>query len=496
MFYNTAPVFTEFPKRRQCPPNSTIFFHALKYPLNMMRLWKEFIAFLVLCLFAIQPACAESPGVFNAKSFTLDNGLQVVLVENHRAPILTHMIWYKVGGADDPPGKSGLAHMFEHLMFKGTENMGPGEFSKRVRAMGGEDNAFTSYDYTAYFQTIASKHLETVMEMEAERMRHLTMPPQEFASEQKVVMEERRQRTENDPRARFFEQLDYTLFPHHPYGIPLIGWMSEIENLTRKDARQFYNRWYAPNNAVLIVSGDVTLEKLQALAEQYYGPLKLNPSLHQSRQRPELADFQGDTRSIYTHPRVKQPLVVRLIRIPSASHDKKVALALQILEKILAGGPTTRLYQSLVVKQKLASSAGLTVRTDAYNRGKASFYASPRPGISPEQVESALLEEIRLLIKNGVTPDEVRQAKDQLQAEAVFARDSVSGPAMIIGRAVTTGSSLQDVETWPQRIEAITQEQIEQAARQWLDPDKTGNLTITGYLLPETPAPSKEEKND
>ena len=452
-----------------------------------------FSAFLVLVLGAPSARAA----VFDAKSATLENGMQVILVENHRAPIVTHMVWYRVGGADEQPGISGLAHMFEHMMFKGSENVPPGEFSRRVRALGGRDNAFTSYDFTAYFQTVAAEHLATVMEMEADRMRTLLLPPDEFLSERNVVIEERRQRTDNDPQAAFFEQMRYLLFPHHPYRIPIIGWMNEIEQLTVEQAREFYERWYAPNNAILIVSGAVTMEELLPLAEQYYGVLPRNPALDEPRTRPDIADFTGQLRLHKSDARIRQPFIAMMMRVPSSRQDREGALALQILGEILSGGPTTRLYRALAVEQEIASSAGLFVSNQAYDHGTAYFYVTPLPGTSLEDAEAALREQLDLLLSEGITDEELSEAKERMQAAAVFARDSVRGPAMIIGRALTTGSTLEDVETWPERVAAITKEQVMDAARTHLNPDATP-LSVTGYLTgqtePEAPATAAEEE--
>jgi zinc protease len=439
-----------------------------------------------------QDAEKNADKVFNAQSFTLDNGLQVVLVENHRAPIVSHMMWYRVGGADDPPAHSGLAHMFEHIMFRGSENVPPGEYSKRIRALGGEDNAFTSYDYTAYYANIASEYLEDVMRMEADRIQGLVIDGAEFASEQKVVMEERRLRTDNDPRNRFYEQLGYNLYPHHPYGIPLIGWMSEIADLTTEDAHEFYKKWYAPNNAILVVSGDITLEKLKSLATKYYGPLTRQPYLDALRQRPPIVDFHGEYDVNYTHARIQQPQLVRMVRVPSVREDRDMALALQLLEDVLGSGSTTRLYKSLVVEQKLASEAGINVNNATYDAGQAYLYATPRDGISLEDLNAALLVELKEILEEGITEEEVLQSKDRMIAQAVFARDSVSGPAMIIGRGLTSGLTLDEIEYWVRDVQNITTEQVNEAARRYLLPDPAHNLILTGYMRPEAVA---EEEN-
>ena len=441
---------------------------------------------LATLAFAAEGESAVPPQkTFNAQTATLDNGLQIVLIENHRAPIVTQMVWYKVGGADEPPGKSGIAHMFEHLMFKGSKHVPPGEFSKKVRALGGNDNAFTSYDYTAYFQSIAADHLEEVMRMEADRMQGLDMPPNEFESEKKVVMEERRMRTDNDPSGAFYEQLGYSLFPHHPYGVPLIGWMREIAALGSDDAVTFYKKWYAPNNAVLVISGDITMAELLPMAKKYFGPLRANPELNAPRVRPQPADFTGQMRVTYSHPRIQQPQVVQIRRIPSVRLNKTDAYALEILEDIMGGGPTTRLYRALVVDQKIASNAGMSISNDSYDEGRGFVYATPLPGVPPETVQVALEQELRKVIAEGVTAEELKAAKDQITAQAVYALDSVTGPAMIFGRALTSGQSIDDVEYWVRDMQAITAADIQRAAKLYLDPDHTALPVVTGYLLPE-----------
>lgn len=438
----------------------------------------------LVLIILLWPLTSEAK-VFNAETFTLENGLQVVLVENHRAPIVTSMVWYKVGGADDPQGQSGLAHMFEHMMFKGSEHVAPGEFSKRVRALGGEDNAFTSYDYTAYYQSVAAEHLDEMLKMEADRMTNLLLPADQFTSEQKVVMEERRQRTDNDPRSAFYEQMNYSLFPHHPYGVPLIGWMNEIAALSREQAFSFYKTWYAPNNAVLVVSGDVTLDTLKEMAQRHFGSLVPNAALPEMRVRPDLADFKGDYLIRYTNPRIRQPVWSAMRRVPSLRDDREGGLALSLLEEILSGGSTTRLYTALVKEQELASQAGMSVTNDTYGPGRVTFYATPRDGTDLAAVEKAFMGVLEKVIQEGVTETELSEAKDRIQASAVFARDSVSGPAMIIGRALASGFTLDDVENWPDDVARITAQQVQDAAAKYLAAVPADGMSVTGHLLPE-----------
>ena len=371
-----------------------------------MRTTIRFCTFLAALAFCA-PASAQDldQKIFNAESFTLDNGLQVVVIPNHRAPVVTQMVWYKTGAADEPRGKSGIAHFLEHLMFKGSKNLGPGEFSEKVRSLGGNDNAFTSQDYTAYFQSIATDNLETVMEMEAGRMRGLNPPLEEVQSERKVILEERSQRIDNDPNARFAEQANTALFVNHPYGTPVIGWKHEMEHLSWDDARNFYDRWYGPNNAILVVSGDVNATQIRQLAERTYGtlaPVKVPP-----RDWTSSPPLEAETLVTLHHEAIRQPVVEQSWRVPSTRQNKPDSLALQVLEEIVGNGPTSRLYKSLVINQKLASNASLSYRSDAWSDTSLDLYATPLPGIALESVKNALTNELRALIRNGVTAEEL-----------------------------------------------------------------------------------------
>ena len=441
-----------------------------------------------------QPATPDEPAperkkVFGAEVFTLDNGMEVVVIPNNRAPVVTHMVWYRVGAADEPRGKSGIAHFLEHLMFKGSAQVGgrdlaPGEFSQIVRAMGGNDNAFTSQDYTAYFQSVPSEHLETVMRMEAGRMNGMAPPADEVLSERKVILEERKQRTDNDPRGQFGEQMSAVAFINHPYGIPVIGWKHEMEELSYADAKAFYDRWYAPNNSILVVSGDVTPAKVFQLAIDIYG--KLPKETVPKRLRTRSPALNSTSTVTLRHPALRQPMVQSLYRVPSARQNKQEALALEVLEEIMGGGPTSRLYKALVVDQKIASAAGMSYRRSSWDDASLWLYANPLPGKTLKSVQSALADELRTLIKDGLDEDELREAKTRMQDEAIYARDSLTGPAMVFGYNLVTGSSVDDIEYWPYDIESVTAEQILETAKTYLNPDETeGHLPVHGYLLPE-----------
>ncbi|MEM9468567.1 MAG: pitrilysin family protein [Pseudomonadota bacterium] len=446
------------------------------------------IAFAII-FFASLSAQAK---VFNAKEFKLDNGLQVIVVENNRAPVITHMLWYKVGAADEQAGFSGMAHYLEHLLFKGTETIGPGEFSRIVKKNGGSDNAFTSYDYTAYFQSVPKEHLEKMMQLEADRMFNTAPPPDHYASEKKVVLEERRQVTENDPRSLFGEQMRSMLFTNHPYGTPVIGWMDEIKTYEWDDVRAFYQDWYAPNNAILIVSGDVKADEVKELAEKIYGGLAAKEL--PVEPRPVLPPSAAKSSLTLEHPSIHQESFQRIYLAPSYAEKRKDALALDLLQEILSGGPTTRIYQSLVVEQKIAVSAGLSFSGGSEDYGTTWLYGTPVEGVSLQQLETALEAEIEKVIRDGVTAKELNDAIKRMQDAAIFARDSIAGPAMIIGRAITTGQTLEQVENWPEEIASITVDDIQKAVTQYLDRDNPWHRTpVSGYLKPKKEEPKEGE---
>ncbi len=438
-------------------------------------------------MISITAQASEADGVFYPQTFTLDNGMEIVVVVNDRAPVVSHMVWYKVGSADDPPGKSGLAHFTEHLMFKGTKDVAPQEFSKIVARNGGRDNAFTSYDYTAYFQNIAADRLGLMMEMEADRMANLTFDEEIVATERNVVIEERKQVVESVPSRRFGEILNASQFVHHPYGTPIIGWLHEQESYTLDDARRFYETWYAPNNAILVVVGAVDPEHVRELAEQTYGkiPARDVPVRARLAEPPALADKQ----ITFRHDDVQQPSIQRVWTLPGWNQEegRPHYHAMQVLSEIMGGGKTSRLYRSLVVEQEIATSAGLYYDGDSLDLGGVTAFASPAPGVDVEAVETALSDAFADLLKDGVTEEEVADARQRLTDSAVFARDSLFGPASVIGRALSTGGTVDDIETWPARINEVTVEQV-QAAAVFAFKDRP---SVTGYLLPQEAALSQ-----
>lgn len=439
---------------------------------------------------------------FNAETFTLDNGLQVVVVPNHRAAVVTQMVWYKVGAADEAVGTSGIAHFLEHLMFKGSEVIGddplpPGEFSKTVRSIGGQDNAFTSLDYTAYFQSFPVQHLERMMRMEAGRMRGMTLPPEEVRAERDVILEERRQRIDNDPRAQFNEHLMAMLYVNHPYATPVIGWAQEMATLTRDDAVSFYNTWYAPDNAILVLSGDVTVDTVKPLAEKIYGGIQVPENQASARRRVDTISppLPGQVHMTFTDSTIRQPVVRKMIQGPSMTTNKHDALSLEIIADIMGGGPTSRLYKSLVVEQKLASNIGLSYAP--YNRHGSTIwiYGVPLPDTKPHDLMDAIDLELQKLADHGVEAGELGDSIQRLQSDAIYARDSLSGPAMIIGRALATGGTLDDIEYWPRDIETITTDDLQKTAQRYLAPNTPDQpRSVTGFLLPRTEQPDNTQE--
>jgi len=430
-----------------------------------------------LMLAAVPPSPARALDV-DVTRFTLENGMQVVVIPDRRAPVVTHMVWYNVGAADEPKGKSGIAHFLEHLMFKGTDTVAPGDFSRIVRKNGGEDNAFTSQDFTAYFQRIARDRLDLVMGLEADRMQNLKLTDDAVLPERDVVKEERRSRTDNDPSSLLGEQVDAALYVAHPYGKPIIGWMDEVAKLTREDALDFYRTHYTPKNAILIVAGDVAPEEVKALAEKHYGPLE-NTADPPARVRTAEPEPIAARRVAMQDPKVAMPSVQRAYLAPAyGSGERSMAEALEVLAELLGGSTTSRLYRDLVVDQKVAAQAGASYNGDNRDSGEFVVYAAPAPGGGVEAAEAAMDASIARLLKDGVTAEEVERAKNRLIATNVYALDSQFRLAYLFGAALTAGRTVDDVLAWEQRIEAVTPADVTQAARAVLQP----NRSVTGVL--------------
>ncbi len=444
---------------------------------------------MVVAVLATSGPATPAETVDKVADFTLSNGLELVVIPDHRAPVVTHMIWYKVGAADETPGKSGLAHFLEHLMFKGTAKHPAGQFSEVVARIGGQENAFTSSDYTAFFQRVPSEQLKTVMEFEADRMTGLQLSDAVVLPERDVILEEQNQRVRNSPQARLSEQIDAALYLNSPYGRPVIGWRHEMEGLTRDDAIGFYRRFYGPNDAVVVIAGDVDPKDALKLAQETYGKVVRRNGIVQ-RQRPQEPPPVAVRSLTLADPRVEQPSMQRAYLVPSFAIAKKgESEALEVLAHILGSGSNSRLYTALVVDQHIAVSAGAWYDSSALDMSKFGVYAAPVAGVTLPQLEGAVDAVIAQLSDKGVTADELARSKTKLIADAVYAHDSQASMARWYGAALATGSTVDDVEHWPDRIRAVTAEQVQQAARQWLEKTRS----VTGYLIKDT-SPQAEKR--
>ncbi|MEC8580115.1 MAG: pitrilysin family protein [Pseudomonadota bacterium] len=415
-------------------------------------------------------------------TFTLDNGMDVVVIEDHRAPVVTNMVWYKAGSADEPPGSSGVAHFLEHLLFKGTETLAPGEFSKVVAANGGTDNAFTSYDYTGYYQRIAADRLELVMKMEADRMVNLQLDEADILTERDVIIEERNTRTENDPGALFGEQRNAALYLNHPYGTPIIGWRHEMETLNLQQALAYYEKFYAPNNAILIVAGDVLPEDVRALAEKYFGPIPANPELGE-RIRPQEPPQTAERRLQFKDPRVAQPYVIRSYLAPERDPGaQEKAAALSLLSEVLGGGQTSVLSKKLQFDTQTAVYAGAFYRGLSYDDTSFGLIIVPSEGVSLQEAEDALDQAVAEFLEEGIDDEQLERIKFQLKAQQIYALDNIAGIARRYGSSLTAGLTVEDVQAWPDILQATTEEDILAAAREVFNRD----ASVTGWLMSDT----------
>jgi zinc protease len=424
------------------------------------------------------PAAGFAQTSGKVTDFMLDNGMQVVVIEDHRAPVVQHMLWYKAGSADEPKGSSGVAHFLEHLLFKATDKMESGEFSSVVAANGGRDNAFTSYDYTAYFQRIAADRLGLMMSMEADRMKNIRLTPENITTERGVIIEERNQRTENNPQALFGEQINAAQYLNHRYGTPIIGWMHEMEELDRADALAFYELYYSPNNTVLIVSGDVTPEEVRALAEEHYGPIPRNPDLPE-RYRTEEPRQNAERRVLFRDARVAQPYISRSYLVPERDSGKQeTAAALTILAEILGGGTTSFLAEKLQFDTQVTTFAASWYSGVSLDDTTFSMVIVPSDGVSLQEGEAALDQALVDFMETGVDAEQLDRIKLQLRAAEIYAQDNVDGIANRYGRALTSGLTVEDVAAWPEILDAVTAEDIMEAATLL-----RRDASVTGWLM-------------
>ncbi|WP_299779690.1 pitrilysin family protein [uncultured Roseobacter sp.] len=414
-------------------------------------------------------------------TFALDNGMQVVVVEDHRAPVVQHMVWYRAGSADEPKGSSGVAHFLEHLLFKATDTLEAGELSATVARNGGRDNAFTSYDYTAYFQRVAADRLELMMRMESDRMRNIRLTEENIETERDVIIEERNQRTENNPNALFGEQVAAAQYLNHRYGVPIIGWMHEMQTLDMEDALGFYEIYYSPNNAILVVSGDVTPEEVRTLAEKYYGVIPANPDLPE-RVRTEEPPQTAERRLIFRDARVAQPYVRRSYLAPERDPGaQETAAALTFLAEILGGGTTSYLTDALQFDTQIATYSAAFYRGVSLDDTTFNLIVVPRPNVSLQEAEDALDAALAQFLIDGVDPEQLERIKLQIRADQIYARDDVDRIANRYGQALSAGLTVEDVQAWPDVLEAVTAEDIIEAARDVFDK----RASVTGWLMRE-----------
>ena len=440
---------------------------------------------LVLAGPSVRAASQEDVDVTH---FVLGNGLEVVVIPDHRVPVVTQMVWYRVGSADEPSGKSGIAHFLEHLMFKGTEKNPAGKFSQVLATIGGQENAFTTADYTGYYQRVAREYLPLVMEFEADRMTGLVLTDANVLPELDVVLEEYNMRVANSPDARLREQVEAALFLNHPYGRPVIGWHHEIKKLNREDALTFYRHYYTPNNAIVVIAGDVTADEVKALAEKTYGKVARRSEIG-PRKRPQEPEHTAARQVTLADPRAT-PSLQRAYLAPSDSTAKPgEAEALEVLAHILGGGSNSRLQRALVEDRGLANSAGATYSGTSVDQTVFSVYATPRPHVSLSELETAMDAVIDEVAINGITPEELTRAKTRMIAEAVYAKDNQATLARWYGGALATGSTVEDVKSWTEQIRAVTADSVRAAARTWLDK----HHSVTGYLIKEWPKPEEKK---
>ncbi len=435
-----------------------------------------FAATFATLAFVVQTAQAEE-----VTTYQLENGLEIVVIEDTRAPVVVHMLWYRVGSADEPAGKSGIAHFLEHLMFKATDTMESGEFSRVVAENGGSDNAFTSYDYTGYFQRVASDRLPLMMTMEADRMTNLVVTEEELIAERGVILEERNQRIENSPGALAREQMRAAQFLNHRYGVPIIGWMHEMETLDMEDALSFYERFYAPNNAVLIVAGDVVPQEVLSLAQEIYGPIPAAANLPE-RQRPQEPPQIAERRLIYEDARVSQPYLARSYIAPERNAGaQREAAALTYLAELLGGSPFTS-----ALGIALQFDTNTAIYTAAYydgvnlDDGTFGMTVVPADNVTLQEAEDAMDATIAAFLDGGIDPDRMDTIRTRLRASEIYARDNVQGLARRYGTALTSGLTVEDVQAWPDILQTVTEDEILEVAARVLNRDRS----VTAWVIP------------
>lgn len=423
------------------------------------------------------------------RTFTLDNGMEVIVVPDNRSPLVTHMVWYRVGSADEDPGKSGLAHYLEHLLFKGTEKFPGNAIDIAVKRVGGTHNAFTSFDYTGYFQKVSSEHLPTVMEIEADRMMNVRFTQEDMDVERKVVLEERARGLEGNPGSKLNVAMSLALWKNHPYRRPIIGWRHEINAITLEDAMAFYEKYYTPANAILVVAGDVTVEGVRSLAEKTYGTLE-NRSVRAERIRP-LEPNDVVARQVITvrDQQINRDSFSMMFRVPSFhTAEPGESEALVMLGEVLSGTNRARIYKDMVVERQIATSAGVSYRSGAKDDTTFTLYGTPKGDVTLEKMEEELLAAINKVADEGVTEEELKRARNRLFASTIYAQDSSSGLANVFASAFVIGGDLEGIRSWPDRMRAVTPEAVKAVAAKYFDPE----TAIIGHLRKPLPAKSDD----
>lgn len=444
---------------------------------------------IIRCLL-IMLACLPLTALADTQEFELPNGMRVIVQEDHRSPVVVSQVWYRAGSMDEVNGKTGVAHVLEHMMFQGTDEIGPGQFSRLIAAAGGRENAFTGRDYTTYYQQLEKSQLELAIRLEADRMANLNLTEEEFAKEIKVVMEERRWRTEDQPQGLVNEQFNALAYNAHPYRRPIVGWMDDLQNMVAEDARDWYRKWYAPNNAILVVVGDVQAQEVLKLAQKYFGPLK--PAVLPVRKPQHEPRQNGERRAVVKAP-AELPYVLMGYHVPGLKNPDAdwEPYALQILAGVLDGNASARLNQSLVREQRLAvdvdAAYGIVQRS---HESLFQLDGTPIEGRTAAELEAALLQQIDEIKQHGVTSEELQRVKAQVIAADVYQRDSMFYQGMQIGRLEISGFSWRILEDYPARLKAVTPEQVQAVARKYLNRD---NLTVV-TLDPQPLDPNAKPK--
>lgn len=428
-------------------------------------------------------------GVFNPEHFTLENGMEVYVIQNHRAPVVTHMVWYKAGSVDEEPGTYGTAHFLEHLMFKAKEGSLASNFSQKVAKIGGNDNAFTFYEYTAYHQTVAVQNLPLVMKMEADRMRSIDVSEKDFETERHVIQEERLRRTEGKPYIQLRDRLDAALWYGTPYAIPVIGFEQSINDITYKNIVDFHDKWYAPNNAILVVAGDITAKQLRPLAEEFYGKIPARPLPKRRQIKKQKLDY--DTRMVLHHENVMQPRMIMSFLAPSYNvseasneNDKiKEIYALKVLSEIIGEDAIGKLYTKMAIKDKKALSIGTTYRAASKGYGTFMLYVVPADNVKSDEFEHLVKEEIKTLLDDGgITEQDVTDAKQRLVAGLIYALDNQESAANSLGVAVVIGRKIDEIESWSENIENVSLEDVKKVAHKLFNGEKPMAI---GWILPQ-----------